>query len=179
MHRLRIPLLLILGFGALRAGETPLNVAELFVAPQHLRLVQQSDKVDVCILRHIPPATRPDGSVDRRTERYEETAFTPVPAAMATALRDLVLNDKTYDWKAGGGGRKPQFYLRLRFHHGKVAVAVDFCFLCHVLSVTKQGAELGHATFGRNGDLFLLAFLKLFPDDAPLKHAAQEAGVIP
>jgi len=179
MQGLRTSLLWFLCAGALRAGETPANVAELFVDAQTVQLVQQADQVDVGLLRHIPPAVRPDGSVDRSTERYEETSFKPVPAAMATALRDLVLNDKTYDWKAGGGGRKPQFYLRLRFHHGKEAVAVDFCFLCHVLSVTKQGAELGHATFGRNGDLFLLAFLKLFPDDAPLKHAAQEAGVIP
>jgi len=172
-------LLFILWVGALRANEIPSSVTELFVTPENLQLVQQTDKVDACILRHIPPAVRPDGSIDRSTERYEETAFSPVPAATATALRDLVLEQKTYDWKAGGGGRRPQFYLRLRFHRGDEIIAVDFCFLCHVLSVTKQGEELGHANFGRNGDLFLLAFHKLFPDDAPLKQVAQEAGAIP
>ncbi len=50
-------------------------------------------------------------------------------------------------------------------------------FACHVLLVTRQGAELGHANFGPNGDLFLRAFLKVFPDDATLRHLAKEAGL--
>ena len=172
-------LLSSIAVGSTIDSQASTNVAELFVSSENLQLVQQADRVDACILRHIPPAARPDGSIVRSTERYEETTFAPAPAEMATALRDLVLNDQTYDWKAGGGGRRPQFYLRLRFHRGAAIIAVDFCFLCHVLSATRQGEELGHANFGRNGDLFLLAFLKLFPDDAPLKQVAQEAGVIP
>jgi hypothetical protein len=122
---------------------------------------------------------RPDGSVDWRTQRFEETTFVPVPAPTVAALRELLLSEKTYDWKSGGGGHRPQFYLRLRFHRGKEIIAVDFCFVCHVLGVTKNGEELGHANFGRNGDLFLPAFRKIFPHDAPLKHAAQEAGIPP
>jgi hypothetical protein len=172
-------LLSALVFGSASAAEAPANIAELFATSANLQLVRQADKLDVCILHHIKPTPRPDGSVDRSTERYEETAFTPVPIATANALRDLVLNEKTYDWKAGNGGRRPQFYLRLRFHRGEEMITVDFCFLCQVLSVTKRGEELGHANFGRNGDLFLQVFLKLFPGDAPLKHVAKEAGLTP
>ena len=161
------------------ATEAPASVAELFAPPATLNLIRDSGKVDACILNHLPPAVRPDGSVDRSTERYEETAFTPVPAATATELRDLLLNEKTYDWKAGNGGRRPQFYLRLRFHRSDETIVIDFCFMCHVLNVTKQGAELGHANFSPNGDLLLQAFLKIFPHDQPLQQVAKEAGLPP
>ncbi len=166
-------------FAATGAAEAPASVAELFATPENLQIVRRADNVDACILRHIEPVVRADGSVDRSTERYEETAFVPVPAATATVLRDLLLNENTYDWKAGSGGHRPQFYLRLRFHRGEEVVAVDFCFICHVLSVTRNNTELGHANFGRNGDLFLQAFLKVFPDDGPLKQVAREAGLPP
>jgi hypothetical protein len=179
MRRLA-PLLLALALAA-PAGATagPTSVAELFGLPENLRLVRDAGTVDVCLLRHVEPAVRADGSVDRGTERYEETAFKPVPAPTATALRGLVLDDKTYDWPAGGGGRRPQFYLRLRFQRGDELITVDFCFLCHVLLVARNAVELGHANFGRNGDLFLRAFLQIFPDDAPLRRCAQEAGLPP
>jgi hypothetical protein len=158
-------------------AETPVAVAGLFGNPANLQTVRHSDRVDVCILRHIAPAVRTDGSVDRSTERYEETMFVPVPASTAAALRDLVVNDKTYDWGAGTGGRRPQFYLRLRFHRGAEVIAVDFCFMCHVLNVSRNGTDLGHANFGRNSDLFLRAFLQVFPHDVALRHVAQEAGL--
>jgi hypothetical protein len=178
--RCAAPLLLALALAA-PAGATagPAAVAELFGPPENLRLVREADAVDVCLLHHVAPAVRADGSVDRSTERYEETAFRPVPAATAAALRGLVLDDKTYDLPAGAGGRRPQFYLRLRFHRGDELITVDFCFLCHVLLVARNGVELGHANFGRNGDLFLQAFLHVFPDDAPLRRAAREAGLPP
>jgi hypothetical protein len=179
MNRLAIFFLSALWLSSAAAAEAPASVAELFVTPENVKLVREADRVDVCILRHIEPTTRADGSIDWNSERYEETAFTPVPAATAKTFRDLVLNEKTYDWKAGSGGHRPQFYLRLRFHHGADIIAVDFCFMCHVLSVTRNGAELGHANFGRNGDLFLQAFLKVFPDDEPLKRVAKEAGLPP
>lgn len=162
---------------AVRAADAPASVTELFATPEILNVVRAPEKVEVCILRHIAAVTRADGSVDHSTERYEETAFTPVPAAIANSLRDLLLNGKTYDWKAGNGGRRPQFYLRLRYHRGGEIVAIDFCFMCHVLSITHKGREIGHANFSPNADLFLQAFLKLFPDDEPLKQVAKEAGV--
>lgn len=165
-------------FSSLVAAENPANVAELFATSENLKAVREADKVDVCILRHIEAKALPNGRIDWNSERYEETAFTTVPAPTATALRDLVLNKKTYDWKATGG-RRPQLYLRLRFHRGGEIVAVDFCFACHVLLVTRKGMELGHANFSPNGDLFLRAFLKIFPDDVPLRHFAQEAGLPP
>jgi len=165
--------------GLVRAAEAPASVAELFVTPENLQIVRRVEKVDVCILRHIEPTARPDGSVDRSTERYEETAFVSVPDATAKSLRELLLSGQTYDWKAGSGGKRPQFYLRLRFHQGDEVIAIDFCFMCHVLSVTKKGADLGHANFGHNSDLFLQAFLKVFPNDEPLKHVAKEAGLPP
>jgi len=160
-----------------QAADAPASIAELFATPENLRLVRAADKVDACILRHIEPATRPDGSVDRGTERYEETTFVSVPSDTVTSLRALLLNAKTYDWKAGNGGRRPQFYLRLRFHRGDEMIHVDFCFLCHVLSLTHEGKEVGHANFSPNSDLFLQAFISLFPDDEPLKHVAREVGV--
>ena len=161
------------------AAEAPASVAELFATPENLQLVRAADKVDACILHHIEAAPRADGSVDHNTERYEETAFTTVPPDDAIALRALLLNAKTYDWKAGNGGRRPQFYLRLRFHQGEEILAVDFCFRCHVLEIFRQGTELGHANFSRNADLFLQTFLHVFPDDEPLKQVAQEAGLPP
>src|SRR4051812_47926110 len=155
----------------------PASVAELFATPETLQVVRSATQVDVCILHHVDAATRPDGSVDHSTERYEETPFVPAPADVAATLRELLVSGKTYDWKAGNGGRRPQFYLRARFHWGDEVVAIDFCFLCHVLSITHRGAEVGHANFNPNADLFLQAFLKLFPGDAPLRQVAKEAGL--
>ncbi len=164
--------------GLSAANANPVTIAGLFGSPENVGIVREADLVDVCILRHVAAQVLPDGRVDWKTERYEETAFTPVPAPTATELRDLVLNEKTYDWKATGG-RRPQLYLRLRFHRGEEIVALDFCFVCHVLVVQSKGGELGHANFRPNGDLFLRAFLKIFPDDAPLKQVAREAGLPP
>ena len=177
------PIILILGlafaFGPAHAADAPASVAELFVTPENLQLLRRADQVDVCVLRHIPPAPRADGSIDRRVERYEETTFVPVGPAVARTLRELLLSGQTYDWKAGSGGRRPQFYLRLRFRHGADLLAIDFCFLCHVLNVTRDGAELAHANFDRNADLFLRTFLQVFPDDGPLRQVAKEAGLEP
>lgn len=176
--RIYTPILFLsLLVGAAFGADAPASVAELFATPENLQLVRASDKVDACILRHIEATTRADGSVDRSTERYEETAFVPVLPDDLIALRALLLSGKTYDWKASGGGRRPQFYLRLRFHQGEEMMAVDFCFMCHVLSLTRKGTEVSHANFSPNADLFLRTFLKLFPDDEPLKHVAQEAGL--
>jgi hypothetical protein len=163
-------------FGSAFARDAPASVTALFSTPENLRLIHDAGKVDVCILNHVAAITRPDGSIDRGTER-EETTFVPVPAATAAMLRDLLLSEKSYDWPAGNGGRRPQFYLRLRFHRGDDLVAIDFCFMCHVLSVTHQGREVGHANFSPNADLFLLAFRKVFPDDKPLQGVAREAGL--
>ncbi len=165
--------------GTVIAADAPASVAELFATPENLRAVRSAEKVDACLLRHIDPTIKPDGSVDRSTEKYEETTFVAVPPATGANLRDLLLTGKTYDWKAGNGGRRPQFYLRLRFHRGDETVAIDFCFLCHVLNVTHNGAEVGHANFNPNSDLLLKAFLEIFPDDAPLKQVAKEAGLPP
>ena len=162
---------------AMHAADAPASVAELFATPENLRVVRSAEKVDVCILKHIDAVTRPDGSVDRSTEQYEETSFVPVPTDVAADLRELLLNGKTYDWKAGYGGHRPQFYLRIRFQRGQETIAIDFCFLCHVLSLTRQGIEVGHANFNPNSDLFLQAFLKLFPEDAPLRQVAKESGL--
>lgn len=161
----------------LRASDAPASVAELFATPEILNILRSSEKTEACILHHVAASTRSDGSVDHGTERYEETPFTPVPSLVANHLRDLLLDGKTYDWKAGNGGRRPQFYLRLRFHRGEEMIAIDFCFMCHVLSITHQGKEVGHANFNPNSDLFLQAFLKIFPDDTPLKQVAKEAGI--
>ncbi len=166
----------LFGLGRVAAAENPAGIAELFGTPENLQVVREADKVDVCILRHVNAATLPDGRIDWKTEHYEETAFTAVPDATAKTFRDLVLDEKTYDWKATGG-RRPQLYLRLRFHHGDQVVALDFCFVCHVLVVRNKGEELGHANFSPNNDLFLQAFLKVFPDDGPLRHVAKEAGL--
>ncbi len=177
MKHLILFILSILLLGSAVAADNPASVAELFGAPENLQVVREADKVDVCILRHIEAVARPDGHIYWATERYEETACSIVPDANAKTIRDLVLNEKTYDWKAGSGGRQPQFYLRLRFHRGDDMIAVDFCFLCHVLSISRNSEELGHANFGRNGDLFLQAFLRIFPDDEPLRQVAKEAGL--
>jgi hypothetical protein len=169
--------LLTSALGKIAAAETPASVAELFVTPENLKLVRQADKVDACILRHVEPAVRANGSVDWSTERYEEADFAPVPAETAQALRELLLSGQTYDWKSSRGGRRPQFQLRLRFHRADEIVAVDFCFSCHALSISHQGEELGHVNFGRNGDLFLQVLRKVFPEDAALREAAREAGL--
>ena len=179
MRLLLLIFLLTSAFGKIVAAEAPASVAELFVTPENLKLVRQADKIDACILRHIGPAVRTNGSVDWSTERYEETDFASVSADSAKALRELLLSGQSYDWKSSRGGRRPQFQLRLRFHRADEIVAVDFCFSCHALSVTHQGEELGHANFGRNGDLFLQILLKVFPEDASLRQAAREAGLSP
>ena len=177
MKKFLLPLFAVLLCCLASGAETPASVAELFATPENLRLVRSADKIDACILRHIEATPRPDGSVDKSKERYEETAFLPVPPATTTALRDLLLSAKTYDWKAGSGGRRPQFYLRLRFQKSAEIIDVDFCFMCHVLSLTRNGEELGHANFNPNSDLFLQAFLQVFPNDEPLKRVAKEAGL--
>ncbi len=179
MKLLHVFLLSLLCFCSVLAAENPASVTQLFVTPENLRVVRDADLVDACILRHIEPTPRADGSMDWSTERYEETAFTAVSPNSSSALRYLLLNEKTYDWKAGSGGHRPQFYIRLRFHRAKEVLAIDFCFLCHVLSLSRQGAELGHANFSGNADLLILAFQKTFPDDEPLKRLAKEAGLPP
>src|SRR5512135_1990844 len=121
----RIPLLFAaLGLGRALASENPTNVAELFGTPDNLKVVREADKVDACLLRHINAVTLPDGRIDWKTERYDETGFTTVPAPTAATLRDLVLDEKTYDW-AATGGRRPQLYLRLRFHREDEVVTLD------------------------------------------------------
>lgn len=176
MKRSLLSLSALLGVGTASAAGNPASVADLFGSPENVRLVREADRVDLCLLRHVPPATLPDGRIDWQTERYEDTAFTPAPAAVADALRDLLLDGKTYDWNAHGG-RRPSLYLRLRFHRGAEALTCDFCFICHVVLVSKDGGELNHANFSPNSDLLLQAFLKVFPDDGPLRHVAQEAGL--
>ena len=176
--RIYAPILcLALLVGAAFGADAPASIAELFATPENLHVVRSADKVDACILRHIEATTRADGSIDRSTEHYEETTYIPVLPDDTIALRALLLSGKSYDWKASSGGRRPQFYLRLRFHRGDEIVAVDFCFMCHVLSLAHNGTELGHANFSPNADLFLQTFLKLFPDDEALKHVAAEAGL--
>lgn len=176
MNPLRLVLLSLVCLGSALAAGHPANVAELFGSADNLRLVRESDKVDACILHHVGPVVLADGRVDRNSERYEETGFTPVPVATTAALRELVLSEKSYDWKAGDG-RRPQFYIRLRFHRGEDLVVLDFCFLCRVLNVTRKGEELDHASFAPNSDLFLQAFLKVFPHDGPLQQVAKESGL--
>lgn len=178
MKSLAIFLLLpALGITSAIAADSPASVAELFATPENLRIVRSADSVDACILRHIEATPRADGSIDRSSERYEETSFVPVPAPAATALRDLLLNRKSYDWKAGNGGRRPRFYLRLRFHRGDELINIDFCFMCHVLNLTHGGQDVGHANFNPSADLFLQALLTVFPGDEALKQVAREAGV--
>ena len=174
-----LPVLLLGLAGAAGAAEAPDSVAELFGPPENLRLVREAGLVEACILRHIPPAVRGDGSIDRSAERYEDTTFVPVPDATAAALRDLLLDGKTYDWKASSGGRRPQFYVRLRFHRGDDVLVIDFCFMCRALNLSRHGENIGHANFGPNADLLLQAFLKIFPRDEPLLGVAREMGLPP
>jgi hypothetical protein len=176
MKRSLLSLSALLGVGGAPAAEQPASVAALFASAENVRLVREADRTDLCLLKHIPPAELPDGRIDWQTERYEDTAFTPAPAAVAAALRDLLLDGKTYDWSARGG-RRPSLYLRLRFHRGAEMLTCDFCFLCHVVVVTKDGVALNHANFSPNADLLLRQFLKVFPDDGPLRQVAQEAGL--
>jgi len=179
MKRALVLLLSVFFSSPVPATAAPGSLVQLFGSVENIQLVRDADHVEACLLRHVEPVVRADGSIDRSTERYDETAFTPVPPAVATALRDLLLSERTYDWAAGSGGRRPQFYLRLRFQRGEQGLVVDFCFLCHVLSVTRAGEEQGHANFGRNGDLLLQSFLQVFPHDPPLQQAARESGLPP
>jgi hypothetical protein len=158
------------------AGERPASVADLFGSPENFQLVQTAPKVSACILHRVAPTPRADGSVDWSTEHYEETAYVPVSDQLAATFRQLLLDTKTYDWKSSDG-RRPQFYLRLKFARGEEIVAVDFCFMCHVLGITREGREIGHANFNPNSDLILQAFLKLFPNDKPLQQVAREVGL--
>ena len=177
MKALFLILISTLWIGPVFSAETVASVAELFGTPGNLRIVRNADKVDACLLHHVEAATRPDGSVDRSTERYDETTFVRVPPETAATLRDLLLSGKTYDWKAGNGGRRPQFYLRLRFHRSEELIALDFCFMCHVVHLTRAGEEIGHANFSPNSDLILQALRQIFPNDEPLKQVAKEAGL--
>jgi hypothetical protein len=179
MKNLSLLFICLLCIGPAFAVENVASVAELFGTPENLQLVRNADKVEVCILHHVPAAPRPDGSVDHSKERYEETTFASVPPATAAALRDLLLSGKSYDWKAGNGGHRPQFYLRLRFHRGDEMIVLDFCFLCHVVNLTRAGEDVGHANFSPNSDLFLQAFRHVFPNDEPLEQVAREAGLPP
>lgn len=166
-----------LWIGPVFSAENVASVAELFGTPENLRLVRNADKVDACLLHHVEATRRPDGSVDRSKERYDETAFVSVPPETVATLRDLLLSGKTYDWKAGNGGRRPQFYLRLRFHRGEELIDLDFCFMCHVVNLTRNGEEIGHANFSPNSDLILQALRRVYPNDEPLKQVAKEAGL--
>ena len=177
MKKLSLFLICLLSIGPAFAADNVASVAELFGTPENLRLVRNADKIDLCILHHLPAAPRPDGSVDHGKERYEETTFVAVPPGPAAALRDLLLSGKSYDWKAGNGGHRPQFYLRLRFHRGEEVIALDFCFMCHVVNLTRAGEDVGHANFSPNSDLFLQAFRQVFPNDEPLQQVAKEAGL--
>jgi hypothetical protein len=159
------------------SAENVASVTELFGTPETLSLMRNADKVDACLLHHVKAEPRADGSVDRSKERYDETTFVSVAPETAAALRTLLLSGKTYDWKASNGGRRPQFYLRLRFHRGEELVDLDFCFVCHVVHITRSGEEIGHANFSPNSDLILQALRQVFPDDEPLKQVAKEAGL--
>ena len=177
MKAIFLILISIFSAGPVFSAENVASVAELFGTPENFRLVRNSDKVDACLLHHVEAAARPDGSVDRSKERYDETTFVSVPSETAATLRELLLSGKTYDWKASNGGRRPQFYLRLRFHHGEELIALDFCFMCHVVHLTRSGEEVGHANFSPNSDLILQALRQVFPNDEPLKQVAKEAGL--
>ncbi|MEO6992646.1 MAG: hypothetical protein ABI273_03360 [Lacunisphaera sp.] len=166
-----------LWIGPVFAAENVGSVAELFGTPENLQLVRSADKVDACLLHHVAAAIQPDGSVDRSKERFDETTFVPVPSGTAATLRELLLSGKTYDWKASHGGRRPPFYLRLRFHRGEELIDLDFCFKCHVVHLTRDGKEIGHANFSPNSDLILQALRQVFPNDEPLKQVAKEAGL--
>lgn len=163
-----------LWFASATAGETPASVAELFGTPEKMSIIREPDRVDACLLNYVQPAQQPDGNMS--TERYEETAFTPVPAAAAAALRDLLLNENTYRWKASPG-RRLRFSVRLRFQRDAEVLTIDFCPQCQVLSVARKTESMGRANFGGNADLILQAFVKAFPDSEPLKLAARRAGL--
>ncbi|HTL67793.1 MAG TPA: hypothetical protein VL200_09050 [Lacunisphaera sp.] len=176
MKRSLLSLSALLGVGAASGADQPEDVARLFGSSDNLGIVRTAERVDSCLLRHIPAAELPDGRIDWQTERYEDTTFTVVPAQVAGALRDLLLDNKSYDWKTHGG-RRPSLYLRLRFHHGADVVTCDFCFLCRVVLVSRDGAEVNRANFSPSADLFLQQFLKVYPQDEPLRRVAKEAGL--
>lgn len=176
MKRSLISLSALLGVGAAPAADHPEDVARLFGSPDNLGIVRTADRVDSCLLKHIPAAELPDGRIDWKTERYEDTTFTTVPAPAAGALRDLLLDNKSYDWSAHGG-RRPSLYLRLRFHRDANVVTCDFCFLCHVVLVSRDGTEVNRANFSPSTDLLLQQFLKMYPHDEPLRRVAREAGL--
>ena len=173
MHRLTLIVGLLLCLSA-AAAELPSRVAEVFGSAENLRLVRAADQVDACLLRHLPAPVRPDGSVDRQAERFEETAFVPVAPAAASHLRELLLSEKTYVNADHTSSRQPTYSVRLRFRREPEVVAVDFCFPCRVLRILRNGAAVGGAGFGGNDDLIVNVFLKIFPADKVLQDVARE-----
>lgn len=169
-------LLVLLGFACLSSASEPApDLATIFGGADNVRLLREADAAEASILRHIAAQPRPDGSVDWASERFEETKFIAVPVATLDQIRKLLLSEKTYTNPTHTGGRQPQYYVRLRLHRGAEVLSIDFCFLCRVLRVVRaDGGTLGKAGFEGNQDLLVDAFLKVFPDDAPLRSIARE-----
>jgi hypothetical protein len=175
MRLLALMLSVLLPVAACAAQEPANNLAGIFGGADNLRLVREADTADACILHHVAPQTRPDGSVDWASERFEETKFVAVPAATLERVCKLLLDPKTYTDPTHTGGRRPQYYVRLRLHRGVDVLNIDFCFLCRVLRIMRTDGEVaGQAGFEGNQDLLVDAFLKVFPDDAPLHSVARE-----
>ncbi len=161
------------GAGLFAAGSSG-ELGAIFGGADNLRLVREASAVDACILRHIPPAPHADGSVHREEERYEETAFVPVDADTARQLRALLLDPKTYVNADHTGSHQPQYHVRLRFHGDHAELTVDFCFLCKVLRIERDGKEAGGASFAGNADLIVQHAARPFPNDAALQAVAHE-----
>lgn len=132
-------------------------VAESLGSLGNVDIVRHPDKVDACILQFSL-------TKDRRVH-YEETDYIVVPPDLAAAMQAALLSKATYDRKINKFCA-PQYIARLRFHQGKKTLAVDFCFRCMIMGISRDGVQIGQEDFWSG--VFLTSLSQLFPNEPAL-----------
>jgi hypothetical protein len=164
----------VLASTALAADAGTRHVAALFGSQAALDAVRLAHEVDACVLKRVPGAPQSAGK-PAGPDRYEETAFVPLPATLIADLSEKLLDPQSYSFPASGGLVLsklcvPVYQVRLRFKNEDDVVAVDFCFGCAIARVVHNGREIKTVDFDPSYATFRRAFVAVFPNDETLKQ---------
>jgi hypothetical protein len=174
MKTLGIALFSVLAAGVACAANAPTrDVAAFFGSRANLDAVRLAHEVDACVLKHVPGTPKPGGG-PAAPDRYEETAYVPVPTSLVADLSEKLLDPRSYSFPSADGlvlskFCHPVYQVRLRFKHEDTVVAVDFCFSCGIARTLANGREIKTADFDPSYPIFRSAFLGLFPTNEALQ----------
>jgi hypothetical protein len=153
------------------AEDLPHNVVQVFGGANNLAFITSPDQVDACVLKAIyraPPKEDDGRGNDIRPVCYEAGPFTAISQGQLATLRSALLDETTYRWDSVSGCY-PVFHTRVRFHKNQHVLVVDFCFGCHLLAVSKDGADCGGGVWSADRKEFIRIMQALFPADAALQ----------